>query len=68
MRMKRNQRYALHMKPGCGPTIEGLLVKRTRSEYVLLLATLLEDTDRTHDMANHVGIPRENVYCWQELR
>lgn len=66
--MKTNKRYALHMKPGCGPTIEGLLVKRARREFVLLDASMLEDADRTHDMAGHVTVPRENVYCLQEIR
>ena len=61
------RRITLHMKPGCGPTIEGLLVKRSRREFVLIKAEILEDADRTHDMGGHVTVPRENVYCLQEM-
>lgn len=60
------RRYALHMKAGM-PTIEGLLVKRTRRSFVLIAAQILEDPDRTHDLGGHVEVPRENVYCLQEL-
>jgi hypothetical protein len=62
------KRYALHMKPGCGPTIEGLLVRRTRREFVLIAAQMLEDADRSHEIGGHVTVPRENVYCLQEIR
>jgi hypothetical protein len=62
------RRITLHMKPGCGPTIEGLLIKRTRREYVLIKAELLEDTERTHDMGGHVTVLRENVFCIQEMQ
>lgn len=63
------RRVALHMKPGCGPTIEGLLVKyhRRAGEYELLDAQVLEDADRTHDIAGPVFILRENVYCRQAI-
>lgn len=61
-------RVALLMKPGCGPTIQGLLVRRTRREFVLLNAELLEGEDRTHELAGHVEVPRENVYGIQEIK
>ena len=66
--VKTNRRFALHMKPGCGPTAEGLLVKRTRREFVLIDARLVEAEDRTHDIAGPVVFLRENIYCLQEIR
>lgn len=65
--MKTKRRYALHMKDNM-PTIEGLLIKRLRREFILLDATLLEDADRTHSMAGPVTVLRENVFCLQELK
>lgn len=56
------------MRPGCGATIEGLVVKRTRRSFVLIDAEILEGEDRTHELAGHVEVLRENVYCLQELR
>lgn len=67
MGLSKNRRYALHMKPGCGPTIEGLVIQRTRREFVLLGAQLLESSDRTVDLGGHVFVLRENVFCLQEL-
>jgi hypothetical protein len=63
------RRVALHMKPGCGPTIEGLLVKyhRRAGEYELIDAEMLEDADRTHSIAGPVFVHRENVYCRQAI-
>jgi len=65
--VSKKRRYAFHMK-GDLPTIEGLLVKRYRDRYILIGAELLEDKDRTVQLAGHVEIPRENVYVLQELR
>lgn len=67
--VRRNawRKYALLMKPGCGPTIQGLLVKRTRNAFILLNAELLEGEDRTHDLAGHIEVLRENVYGLQEI-
>jgi hypothetical protein len=62
-------RVALLMKPGCGPTVQGLLMKRTRREYVLFNAELLQDEQTTHELApGPFTVPRENVYGWQEIR
>lgn len=61
------RRYALHMKPGHGPTVEGMLVRRTRRAFVLMNATVREDADRSYDLAGTIEIPRENVYGLQEL-
>lgn len=61
------KRYALHMKPGCGPTVEGLLVKRTRREFVLMDAQIVESADRTVDVAGYYTVLRENVFGLQEL-
>lgn len=44
------RRYALHMKPGHGATIEGLLVGRTRRSFVLINAEMLETPERTQEM------------------
>lgn len=60
------RRYAFHMKDGL-PTIEGLLVKRTRRGFLLVKAEILEAADRTHDLGGHVEVLRENVFCLQEL-
>jgi hypothetical protein len=62
----KTKRYAFHMKAGM-PTIEGLLVKRTRHAFILIKAQILEAADRTHDLGGHVEVLRENVYCLQEL-
>jgi hypothetical protein len=63
------RRVALHMKPGCGPTIEGLLVKyhRRAGEYELLDAQMVEDVERTHSLGSPVFVLRENVYCRQAI-
>jgi hypothetical protein len=71
------RRVALHMKPGCGPTIEGLLVKYHRrgrrpaheasTSHLLIDAEMLEDADRTHSIAGPVFVHRENVYCRQAI-
>lgn len=61
------RRYAFHMKNGA-PTIEGLLVRRTRSDFVLIAAQIVESEERSHEMAGHVLVPRENVYCLQEIK
>jgi hypothetical protein len=55
------------MKNGA-PTIEGLLVRRTRSDFVLIAAQIVESEERSHEMAGHVLVPRENVYCLQEIK
>ena len=62
-----SKRVALHMKADM-PTIEGLLVKRTRTDYVLIAAEIVQDADRSHDLGGHVLVPRENVYCVQEIK
>lgn len=68
IRERYARRYALHMKPGQGPTIEGLLVRRTRRSFVLINAALAEAADRSHSLAGHVEVLRENVYCLQEIK
>ena len=60
------KRVALHMKDNT-PTIEGLLVGQSRREFVLISAEILQDTETTHQLGGHVRVPRENVYCVQEL-
>ena len=65
--MVLKKRVALHMKDNA-PTIEGVLVKRTRSDYVLIAAEILAGPDQTHSLAGHVLVPRGNVYCVQEIQ
>lgn len=68
-RMGAWRRVALIMKPGCGPTVQGVLVRRTRREFVLLNAELIEADDRTHALdRGHFEVPRENVYGVQEIQ
>jgi hypothetical protein len=44
-------------------------MKRTRREYVLFNAELLQDEQTTHELApGPFTVPRENVYGWQEIR
>jgi hypothetical protein len=66
-RRKVKRTYAVHMKPGCGPTVEGLLVASSRREFRLLNVTLLESADQSHALANPVRVLRENVFCLEEL-
>jgi hypothetical protein len=61
------RKYALHMKDG-SPTIEGLLVKRAQRHFVLINAEILQDRDSTQELGGRVEIPRENVYCLQEIK
>jgi hypothetical protein len=61
------RRYALHMKDR-QPTLEGLLIHRRKGHYVLIDAEILEATDRTHSLEGRVEVPRENVYCLQEVQ
>jgi hypothetical protein len=56
------------MKPGSGPTVEGLLVRRGRDRFVLIDVQLLEAADRTHALSGRVEVLRENVFCLQELQ
>lgn len=66
-RLNARKRYAVHMKPGQGATIEGLLVASSRGEFRLLDAVILESADQSHSLANPVRVLRENVYCLEEL-
>lgn len=61
------KRVALHMKDNA-PSVEGVLVKRTRRELVLIHAEIVQDADLSHKLTGHVLVPRENVYCWQEIQ
>ena len=61
------KRYAVHMKADM-PTIEGLLVSRSRTELVLIDVEVLQDAQRSHALSGRVRVPRENVYCLQELQ
>ena len=61
------RRYAFHMKDGM-PTIEGILIHRRRRHFVLIGAEILQDANSTHELAGHVEIPRENVFCLQEIK
>lgn len=63
---KTSKRYAFHLKNDT--TIEGLLVKQTRSDYLLLKAAILEAEDRSRELSGHVVVPRENVYVVQEIQ
>lgn len=67
--MVTKRRFAFHMKPGCGPTMEGLLVKYHRriAEFELLDAKLVETEDRSTSIAGPVFLPRENVFCRQVI-
>lgn len=65
MGLKTARRVALHMKDNT--TIEGLLVKRTRSEFVLIKAKIVQDVNATYDLGGHVEVPRENVYVVQSI-
>jgi hypothetical protein len=61
-------RVALLMKPGCGPTVQGLLMKRNRREYVLFNAELVQDEQTTHELERGpFEVPRENVFGVQEI-
>ena len=60
------KRFAFHMRDDL-PTIEGLLVKTTRSEFVLLGASIVQDKDTSHELSGHVFVQKTNVYCRQEI-
>jgi hypothetical protein len=61
-------RVAIYMKPGHGPTVQGLLMKRNRRDFVLFNAELVEDESRTHELARGpFTVPAANVYGWQEI-
>jgi hypothetical protein len=64
---RKCRRYAFHMKNSM-PTIEGLLVKRLKDRFVLINAQIIQSEDRSHDMAGHVEVLRENVYVLQEIQ
>lgn len=64
--VKKARRVALHMK-GNEPTLEGLLVKQYRREFVLLDARVVEDADRTHSLDGRVVVLRENILCFREI-
>lgn len=61
------KRFGFQMKPGCGPTIEGVLLYRTAREFVLANAELVEDADRSHSLGGRVRVLRENVAFVQEI-
>lgn len=48
-------------------TIEGLLVKRKRHEYILIKTKVLVDAGTSHDLGGHVEVPREGVYVLQHI-
>lgn len=60
------RRYALHMKDN-SPTIEGLLIKRGRRHFTLIVAEIVQDADTSHALPGHVEVPRENVFCLQRI-
>jgi hypothetical protein len=49
-----------------GPTIEGVLASRTRSEYVLWAPRIITgEHDPEVEVSGHVEIPRERVLWYQ---
>jgi hypothetical protein len=65
--MKRKKRKVrMHLQEG--PTIEGILVGRTRREYVLWAPTMIQSTDPVElPVSGHVEVPRERVLFYQVL-
>lgn len=66
-RRKRLRRVAIHMKPGYGPTVEGLLVAKTHREFHLIKAEMLIGPDDTTELANPLRVLRENVFGFEVL-
>lgn len=65
-RRRRFRRVALHMKPGHGPTVEGLLVLRTAREFHVRDASIV-GADGDTRLANPARVLRENVFGYEVL-
>lgn len=50
-----------------GPTLDGVLVRRTRDFYVLSAVKSVEDEETTVSLPGEVLIPRANVHYFQAL-
>lgn len=62
---KRREQVRLHLQDG--PTLEGLLVSRSRGEYVLWDATVLSDQAIPTKLAGNVVLPASRVLFFQIL-
>jgi hypothetical protein len=63
---KRKRKVRLYLQDG--PTIDGILAGRTRSEYIVWAPKVVtsEKTDAV-EVTGHVEIPRERVVWYQVL-
>lgn len=64
-----NQRRKCRFHLTDGPTIEGILERRTRHEYIVWAPKVLtgEPDELEVAVSGHVEIPRENVLFYQVL-
>lgn len=61
---KRRHKVRLHIENG--PSIEGILLGRTRAHYVLEASRVLQDSDTSHE-AGRVSVPRSRVLFYQVI-
>lgn len=50
-----------------GPTIEGVLAGKTRSEYIVWAPRVVRDGDDPVVVSGHVEVPRERVLWYQVI-
>ena len=62
---KRARKVALHTDKG--PSLEGVLLGKTRTEFVLAAAAIVKDEEASFDLEGKVLIPRERVVFYQIL-
>jgi hypothetical protein len=65
---KQKRKCRFHVKDG--PTIQGVLERRTRHEYIVWAPTVLTGVDGDEAqvaVSGHVEIPRENVLFYQVI-
>jgi hypothetical protein len=67
--MRENRRVRLYVQDG--PTLEGVLAGRTRSDYILWAPKIITDTDLNGDppveMSGHVEVERKRVLYKQVI-
>lgn len=63
---RRKRKVRAHLKDSA-PSIEGVLVGRSRGFYVLWAPKVLKSEDESVTLTGHVEIPRDQVHFFQVL-
>lgn len=62
---KRKHKVRMHIENG--PSIEGILLGRSRSDYLLRAATIVKDEEASYSVDGEVRVPVRRVLFYQVL-